>query len=308
MFNSGILDVAIGVIFIFLFLSLLCSFITEWIARITSSRSKNLEAGIRSLLSDRSEDGLTKKFYENPLIQVFARKGKKPSYIPARSFALALMNIVAPDETEKGTITADGLREAVGKIENEGLRKTLFILLSDAENSIAMTRQSLENWYDVAMDRVSGWYKRRAQTISLICAIALTVALNADTISIANNLFRDKTLRAGLVAAAQGIAEQQDVEKKDPQAAVNEMQVELQAIAFPVGWSHEFSRTTLADRGLDWWVCKIIGLLITAVAVSLGAPFWFDMLNKFVNMRSSGGKPRKSGEMPEQTPSVQGQR
>ena len=301
MLNSGMLDVAIGVVFIYIFLSLLCSVITEWIAGITSSRSKNLEAGIRSLLNDQSEDGLTKKFYDNPLIQSISKYGKKPSYIPSRSFALALMNTIAPEDTERGAITAHGLREAAGKIQNEGLRKTLLIFLSDAENNIAGARENIENWYDEAMLRVSGWYKRKAQLISFICALAVTIALNADTIFIANSLFRDPVLRAGLVASAQEIVKQPDFNSKDPQTAVKEIKDELESIAFPMGWSLEAGGRAPADKNLDWWVRKIIGLLITAVAVSLGAPFWFDMLNKFVNIRASGGRPAISKGEPQKS-------
>jgi hypothetical protein len=304
MLNSGMLDVAIGIIFIFVFLSLVCSVITEWIAGIASLRSKNLEAGIRILLNDQTKDGMTKRFYDNPLIQAIAKSGEKPSYIPSRSFALALMNIIAPEDTERGGLTAGGLREAVARIQNEGLRKTLLIFLSDAGNNLEGARKNIENWYDDAMDRVSGWYKRKAQLISFICAFALTAALNADTIFIANSLFRDPVLRAGLVASAQEMVKQPDFNSKAPQTAVKEIKEikeELEAIAFPMGWSYEAGGRIPAGKNPDWWVRKIFGLLITSVAVSLGAPFWFDVLNKFVNIRASGGKPAKSKGGPQKS-------
>ena len=36
---------------------------------------------------------------------------------------------------------------------------------------------------------------------------------------------------------------------------------------------------------------KITGLLATILAIMMGAPFWFDLLNKISNMRSTGAKP-----------------
>ncbi len=36
---------------------------------------------------------------------------------------------------------------------------------------------------------------------------------------------------------------------------------------------------------------NLLGILITAFAIALGAPFWFDLLNKFINLRVSGAKP-----------------
>jgi hypothetical protein len=46
-----------------------------------------------------------------------------------------------------------------------------------------------------------------------------------------------------------------------------------------------------SPTGWFYWLLKIFGLLVTAYAVSFGAPFWFELLNKFVNMRLSGKKP-----------------
>lgn len=44
----------------------------------------------------------------------------------------------------------------------------------------------------------------------------------------------------------------------------------------------------------DGWA-RVVGLLVTAVAVSFGAPVWFDLLNKFVNFRAAGVKPQPGG-------------
>jgi hypothetical protein len=41
------------------------------------------------------------------------------------------------------------------------------------------------------------------------------------------------------------------------------------------------------------WGAKIVGWLITALAVTLGAPFWFELLSKLVNVRGSGPKPSR---------------
>jgi hypothetical protein len=98
-FGSGVLDVAIGVAFVYLLLSLICSAVTEGIARIFAMRSSNLKDGIRNLLDDQGEVGYVQALYEHPLISGLYRQGwfdrlvrrdGKPSYIPSRTFALAL--------------------------------------------------------------------------------------------------------------------------------------------------------------------------------------------------------------------------
>lgn len=43
-----------------------------------------------------------------------------------------------------------------------------------------------------------------------------------------------------------------------------------------------------------WYILghiNLLGIFLTALAISLGAPFWFDLLNKFINLRVSGAKP-----------------
>jgi hypothetical protein len=42
------------------------------------------------------------------------------------------------------------------------------------------------------------------------------------------------------------------------------------------------------------WLLKIGGLLVTMIALSQGAPFWFDLLQKLVNLRLAGSSPAES--------------
>src|SRR4051812_39062997 len=100
MFGSEILDVAIGMIFVYLLLSLICSAVNEMIEAQMKNRARDLEKGIRNLLTDTN---LADKLYEHPLIKgLYIDKKGKPSYIPARTFALTLLNIVAPADAATG--------------------------------------------------------------------------------------------------------------------------------------------------------------------------------------------------------------
>ena len=129
MFNSGILDVAIGLVFIYLLLSFICSAINEMIEAKLKMRATDLERGIRELFHDPGGKGLTKRLYEHPLVfgsfkgKYDPKKIKKkkptdfgrypigsdlPSYIPARNFALALMDIVLPADKSKVSGAAGG--------------------------------------------------------------------------------------------------------------------------------------------------------------------------------------------------------
>jgi hypothetical protein len=140
---------------------------------------------------------------------------------------------------------------------------------------------SLEKWFDDTIHRVSGWYKRKVQLIILALGLLITFSLNVDTISLITSLSNDTVTRASIVSAAQGTANTQ------PTTDLAALQKSIEQVQPVIGWS-----TFPADF---WsWVLKIIGLLATTFAVSLGAPFWFDVLNKFMLFRSSGPPPQTS--------------
>ena len=82
LFGSNLLEVAIGVIFLYLLLSLLCSALTELIESLIRFRARDLKRGVGRLLQDPR---LVEIFFDHPLIKPL---GETPSYIPARTFSL----------------------------------------------------------------------------------------------------------------------------------------------------------------------------------------------------------------------------
>ena len=181
MFGSQILDVVIGIVFIYLLLSLICSALNELISRIFSMRAKNLEQGIGNLLNDPEFIGYAKDFYNHPLIKSLERKGKIPSYIPSRTFALVLMDVIGWAESGSGSKRLKSFRSTVAKIANNDLKRALLVYIDEAENNIKKLVENIEEWFDNAMQRVSGWYKRKAQLIILFLALAICALFNADT-------------------------------------------------------------------------------------------------------------------------------
>lgn len=294
MFGSETLEVAIGIVFLYLLLSLICSVLNEWVAGILAMRSNTLEAGIRNLLDDRDGKGLAKDLYDHPLIKGLARQGSKPSYIPARTFALALMDIVAPAGSAAGHKALKDVRDAVAKLQESEVKKALLTLIDEAGDDLKKARENVESWFNDAMDRVSGWYKRKAQLLVLFWALVVTLPLNADTLMIANSLWRDGTMRASIVAAAQEAAKQPLPTGSAPSlTSLEQLQAEVQKLHVPIGWSRVSGDPRAVPGNPPGWFIKIVGLLFTTVAVSLGAPFWFEVLNKFVSLRSAGKPPAR---------------
>jgi hypothetical protein len=292
MFDFAALDVAIGLIFVYLVLSLVCTALNETISSVFSWRAKFLREGIANLLDpdDRGNgEKLMKQLYGHPLVNALirpvSRKGRAryPSYIPAQTFVAALLDVDVRGTTRE-------LESTIAALPSTQAQKALTALLRSVQGDVQAFQRSAERWFDDAMERVSGWYRRRVQLAMWLLAAGLVLALNVDTVQIAQQLWDDKAVRAAVVAraeAASTAAQEPDVTR------VAEDVSALEELKIPLGWAFE----DRPEGGGDWLATialKALGLLLTAAALTLGAPFWFDLLSKIARIRSAGAPPPAS--------------
>lgn len=292
MFGSQILEVVIGLVLIYLALSIGCSGIKEVIAGIFSLRAKTLEKAVRNMLKNGPND-YTAKLFAHPLITGTAPEGEKPSYISSRMFAAALFDVVAPADGEQPR-TMQSLRAGVANVPDTKLRATLLNFIDSAAGDMDAARLKVEHWFDDTMARVSGWYKRTAQKIIFVAGLVLCIAVNADTILIVRELWSDQALRSATVAEAQKRVQSAIPADSDAQkAALVESLQEIRSFdAPPIGWSRVKGEARAWPNDLGEGALKVLGILLSSFAIVMGAPFWFDMLNKLINLRSSGDPPK----------------
>jgi hypothetical protein len=465
MFNSSVLDVAIGLIFVYLLLGLMCTTVNEWLAQIFKTRAATLKEGIRQLLNAppdgtyfiRPEDinitalakrlntggdkltqafapfdpalqssldqfitalaaspdaqppaglavliankfnailiepGLNQKidpgkvtpetlaevakqpkgndllrvnrallseaypdeitslsdsFYNHPLIKSLGRPGKHPSYVPSKTFALALLDIFAKGQASTGTAEQRlaQIKASIDNLPDSNVKKSLQALLMNGTDSVEKVEKKLESWFNDSMDRVSGWYKNRVQVWTVVIASLITILVNADTIQIAQKLMINPALRDKIVAEAKAtngsntdqtastLTEQQKDDLSSLTGWTQEFRIfhHLDACAdanlrgaslpesdcraesdrqvnahpnpkFVAAWnSDSFPGMSLFSGIAFPWLWAVVpthlaGWILTAIAASLGAPFWFDTLNKFMNVRAAGTSPSEKG-------------
>ena len=323
MFNSTTLEVAIGMAFIYLLLSLFCTAFNEAIAGVFGSRAKNLEKGIQSLFTDGlmslgGEDGkggvapmitLTEAIYDHGLVQslyrstaseqargLLSRLGTNlPSYIPSRTFSSALLDVLFPQTTATvggNPANLAGMLNELAKLPDSKAKQAICTLVKQAGGDMAATRQAIEAWFDDGMDRAAGWYKRKTQYVLFAIGLVIAVGLNVDSIAIGRTLWISPALRSYSVAAAEQYARTQGA--ITPRAS-DDLSA-LEALSLPIGWnparypwmdtrtegsvsSQQFSRSRL--------LVVLTGWFLTAIAMTLGAPFWFDLLNQIMVIRST---------------------
>ena len=266
--------------------------------------------------------------------------GRLPATVPAWEFAIRTYVPARPGR-------------------NNDLQDRLLALLrqvpADSANCGAAFKSAVAKWYDEAMTRTSGEYRRRLQKCLLFIGAGLAIVFNCDALRIANVLYQSPTLRAQVAQQAETLVKEEkptaaqtttvadDAGLKDQlKHDVGQLR-DLTKIGFPIGWSPVWrdnfilkpapedtstatdkSRTATSTKpaiqseteansswlpewpgklwhfaastvgvviepGLTAYLAKFAGLFATALAVCLGAPFWFDLLGKLVKMRSSAG-------------------
>jgi len=285
-----VVDVAIGLIFSYLLLALLASGVQEVIAGLLQLRGKLLRDAITKLLSHAGADGradssLADRVFGHALVQGLAASSL-PSYVPARNISLAILDSLM-DGSQSPVFRQ--CEATVARMPAGMARSTLTSLLVHADGDLDHFKASLETWYDDAMDRVSGVYKRLSHYGLVGLGLVLAVALNIDSIRIADTLWHDPSLRAALAAQASDLIARQPPAAGDGPSALADAQKSVADLPVPMGW------TGTAKQLSGWnWVWAIFGWIVTAFATALGAPFWFSALQGLLKIRNAGSRPERA--------------
>jgi hypothetical protein len=187
LFGSRVLEAALGLTCIYLLLATFCSTVNEWIASLLAVRARMLEQGIARLLGDAAAS-----FYQHPLIQSMMHNGAHPEHIAPTAFAKTVMDLATPNHP--GSIDFEDLERGIANdLPLGALRSSLLAVIQGTEKRMDDAQRAIEKWFDDAMDGVSRRYKRQAQLCTTLIAIAVTAAMNADSIRLSRALLAGKT-------------------------------------------------------------------------------------------------------------------
>lgn len=327
---TAIVEVIIGIVFVFLLMSLIVTSVMEWVNQFLGLRAKNLFKGVKAMLQDPNARSMADLVMKHPLIQATAspRRGvsgiKLPSYIEPHTFRLALMTEIHA-KWSAATGVAQAFPATVAEVETmitgarlaPDLEKSLVTVVRDAHGAIENLEKGIESWFDASMDRVGGWYKRELQRIMLIIGVGFAAILNVDPVRIAAWLYDNPALRGVIVAQAMEYVDEHKFEHSVNPAetgddgpkpgattsgenqpsqvhGLEQVKGELESLGLPIGWTSEFFGEFHHRRWytvLSMVLSTCLGWLVTGLATSLGAPFWFDLLSKLASIRATGSKP-----------------
>ena len=233
------------------------------------------------------------------------RRRSRPSYLPPRALSLAVAEVLArhadgpardgdrpaEDTTTPWKNTDDeilaGVQTALRQLPESHPREVLQKAAVNAHGELEGFRTQVETAFEDAMERASGWYKRKAQLVLALLATLFAIGMNVDAVRVATQLYNDEAVRTAVVGQVRSTAPQ---EAADAVAQVSQLQL-------PVGWSAENTPSDVVG-----WLSRIPGWLITIAALNLGAPFWFDLLSRISRQRAAGTPEKPARRLSDRVP------
>jgi hypothetical protein len=285
MFGSSVLEVAVGLTFCYATVALIVSTVQEALASALQLRAHTLLDGIKSMLNDPKFTGLARALYAHALVNPHddGRAGDqraltaKPSYIEPAHFAIALVDTLQSVPGNYAQLGRD-----IDALDDVQLRRALQAIYQRAGGDMQLFQAALAGWFDSAMARVAGAYKRRSMLVSLLLSLLLAITFNIDSIHLFRALWQHPALAAQLLAAPTSI-DRQTIDA---------------LFSLPIGW-RVFPPVLNPD-----FLLQAAGWMMTAASTLFGAPFWFDMLQRIMQLRGTGAKPGEKSQPARLAPSA----
>ena len=315
----SIIDLIAGMTFIFFLMAIINNSLFELLATAAKWRAKNLKLWLQTVLIGKINDKETlETFVNHPAISALSKENRSTAYIAAKDFSGVLIDLVC-SEHDTPPDTLGNIKKALGKtnILPVELKRTMLYFLAQTEACKAVDekiieiqhfQKQIEDWFDGMMERIAGNFKRKAVLVTLIFSTVITIALNIDSISLANYLYTNPEARRQLATTAYSkvsdsativlvdkIRSNNKIVDDSIQSSLDNLKKEIKIqkelidatvgtinATIPMGWNKS-ERQALAGNPVK----KAGGLIITILAMCLGAPFWFDVLGKIANLRSS---------------------
>jgi hypothetical protein len=293
----ALLNIVIGIVFVMLLFSLLASTIMELVSSFMSLRGKMLAKALRNMLQDQTVDFFKHPYFKqlqngsnaNPSNRFTA--GVEPSYINPETFSAIVLDMLLAN----GRSVAEG----VDDLPEGNMKDMLHFVMRKSGDDPSTVSKQLELWFNDVMDRLSGSFKRTIQGINFVIGIGLAIGFNVDPMTIYHSLSVNAAFRESLVGSAGNFVDANAARSAGMQQidgfvmakdkVSNLVASNIHALESPlgIGWGQVDHR----DINFRWWFLHLVGWFVTALSITLGSSFWFDLLKSLVNMRGSGPAP-----------------
>lgn len=298
-----ILEVAIGLILVYYILGSIVSLVTQWINESLETRGAALKKYLIKLVGDKKIEDLLKLpqieaqrpiRYKN-FLSVFnsATEPKMLEKVPVATLVDAYFDLVgltgAKDNRE---LSLAQLAELVDKLPDSDGKQAFINWLNQGVTKIEDLRSRTTTYFTGVLEQAAATFRANARSFVIILSIGITLLFGTDSIQLARTLWNNAELRAIAAAKAEMVVAQEGSD-----ASLDELVKELGDLSIKIGWWQTVRPAAGADAGA--WalfiLLKVVGLGLTAAAVSQGSSFWYDLLKKLTSPATSTSSSRSSG-------------
>lgn len=285
-----ILEVGIGLIFVYYVMGSIVSTICQIIMESLGTRGLALEKYLKQIAGDNFID-----LSEMPQIKalrpvryanwwnVFGAGTieKRVEKIPASTLVDAFFDITGL--TGKYQTTGDELIATINQLPDSEGKKAMLTWIQKGVTNINDLRSRTNDYFTGILNQAAATFKANARSLVIVLSIVITLLLGTDSIQLARDLWADSTLRD--IAASQANAAAQQGQSTDLTQLLNQ----LGALSIKIGWwqNQNFPIQTSTVDWIKFILLKFTGLAITAAAVSQGSSFWYDILKKLTAQPTS---------------------
>jgi hypothetical protein len=280
---------------------------------------KRLIAQLDARLAPFAEE-ISKQVLLHPLVADMDRKGNpRPGSVIHREDLIRVLLEIAGSAAFLGSNARAALRAAIGSDQNDTPGELLNKIQKRAmELEVRFPKAASYLWhaeaivekaggqfvaevmarFDQTSDRLSEAFTLKARVVTVVVALVVAILLPLDSIELLRRLSVDEKLTAALVTQAQQAVDKAgtatasgDLEKDRRTLQELKSQIDQPNLAIlPAGWWPEKvkSRATAdSEPRFDWAKClrSILGVILSAALLSLGAPFWFETLKNLLKLR-----------------------
>lgn len=276
---------------------------SEWTPFMANSPPRMTGTGIAPPQTQTADGSVTcatlfDQFFNHPVISRLDEtpegKPSRLSHIPPADFARAMVDILTP-RNDEGDPEWERIGDEIKKLPAP-LRAQIEPLWGEAVRNVEKFRQGLESWFDSSMQRVTNWYKKRTRWAMVVYGLIVAVVFNVSAVVLTTDLYENEVVRDTVIGlAAQRVAAAEAGEDVvDPTIGCTDRECfrrEVQTLAdtgLPVFWrrcpTEDGPWCGFEDNGR--LAATLIGWLVTAAALSMGAAWWFAVLKRAFKIRS----------------------
>jgi len=295
MSGLAMLDAFIGLVGIYLTLSLLVTAIGEGISQTWGLRGRNLRQVFVGLIGQNA----TTQLYLHPRIRQLMQYDAPsnwlrkqwlkfgfglPSYIPPEIAAEVILELQLGAPLSQLQLSPLEIQRRLQQLPDSATKQSLQQLWLQSSADSEKFKTLVQDWFNDRSDRALGWFKRQLGVLQLGLGLMIAIGMNVDSIGLYQKLFADPLARQHAVQLAEHLATQPQLmaelcrSDKTQCISTSELKQQLSQSAPLLGRTAEMN--VLPSEPWVWF-----GYLLTAFALSLGAPFWFDILQKLMAVK-----------------------